>query len=1017
MVAQVVYLAAAESLSGPALVLLGGEILLLAMATTASIFLAAGKVWAQRALLGFFLAVAIVLSVALIAEILSGVDAWWQRDLPPETSRTLAGEDEYLPAWGIYPAPGFVALLLVPVLACIALLVGSTRPASRLRWGSMVSVAVAAALLLVVLVNLNARKDYFRTSVEQFGRFGLSPRSRRIVEQIRQPVRLTCVYASTRDRDRSDEFRPRVLELLRDLREINGKIEVVDVRTDAEKQRLIERLRSKAALRAAGHDELLRGFLDGSNALQQRCDAAARGFRQLIGRSYLDQWALAANLAETLEGLGEDFQQTAREVRSGLTGLPDYQALTAEVREFLALAEQDLAQLSTLLEEVSGLPEAIRENRPRTDAALQAALAACREARTSLDEEGAAKPEESLRAFLTASGEGISAFSRAAEALQNAGGEGRSRYIANARALQVSLSEQAVLRVAGQQIYGRDSAVGRLTFCAQALQALRQGAQVTLQAGNEQYQKQTLEDFRTYLDELVSAAQATVEQAGSGLETLETMDEPTAALLGGDAPLADLLGPVRSLRERARALKPLEDGDFARGLQQPNIVILEVGANMPEVIPFDEVWPLKSSALGLPPADDEPQPRSFNGDAAICSRLLGETSPPFARVLLTYAAQAQPPRQMQPSAQPPAQPQQYTALQQALRQANLLVETWDLNEPFPAEEETDEARTRPADGENWQEAPPTVLLVLPAEPAAASPWMPSAPSGYAAEHVEKLREAMDRSNGAVFLDHWMPSSPLMPSPETALDAYLREQWGIEVRRDSLVIPAVRAEDAPGKFNLSVQRFTHLPLNAFNPEHPISEPLTAQRTLWTLLSPIELRRPLPEGVSADALLWIRADNDSTWATADLERIVSDYRAGEGSYIAPGEDDLGLGERILLAVAAVRKADRERNVPPRRIVVTTCGQGLRDGYLDEQVPVGGEVARTADPPRANADLVINGVYWLCGREGYIAAGPAVFEPIDPEISPARLRLLQAAGILGVPLAVLAIGGAVLLMRRRS
>ena len=70
---------------------------------------------------------------------------------------------------------------------------------------------------------------------------------------------------------------------------------------------------------------------------------------------------------------------------------------------------------------------------------------------------------------------------------------------------------------------------------------------------------------------------------------------------------------------------------------------------------------------------------------------------------------------------------------------------------------------------------------------------------------------------------------------------------------------------------------------------------------------------------------------------------------------------------------------------------------------------------DPPRANADLVVNSVYWLIGKDIYIALGPAQIKPVAM-IPETTLNVLWALCVIGLPVVVLALGGTVLLFRSR-
>ena len=94
----------------------------------------------------------------------------------------------------------------------------------------------------------------------------------------------------------------------------------------------------------------------------------------------------------------------------------------------------------------------------------------------------------------------------------------------------------------------------------------------------------------------------------------------------------------------------------------------------------------------------------------------------------------------------------------------------------------------------------------------------------------------------------------------------------------------------------------------------------------------------------------------------------------------------------------------------------GQSLIDGYLSRPVPVRDAKGTTTltDPPRANADVVINSLYWLTGRENYIAAGPAGAQLVL--IGEVARTVLATIFVVVLPVLVLAAGATVMVMRRR-
>jgi hypothetical protein len=120
---------------------------------------------------------------------------------------------------------------------------------------------------------------------------------------------------------------------------------------------------------------------------------------------------------------------------------------------------------------------------------------------------------------------------------------------------------------------------------------------------------------------------------------------------------------------------------------------------------------------------------------------------------------------------------------------------------------------------------------------------------------------------------------------------------------------------------------------------------------------------------------------------------------------------------VAAAATRTGDESHK--PSRIVVLPMAISLLDGYLDAKVDTGGTEAAgermSSSPPRANADVIINSVYWLSGHESFISRGPVRIKPV--EILPANtMSALRWSVTLGIPALILAIGGIVMLIRKR-
>ena len=394
------------------------------------------------------------------------------------------------------------------------------------------------------------------------------------------------------------------------------------------------------------------------------------------------------------------------------------------------------------------------------------------------------------------------------------------------------------------------------------------------------------------------------------------------------------------------------------------------------------------------------------------------TSEPFATVVLTYFGGVGQTARMVPRAD--ISPEDLTTLRKRLAEANFEVVEWNLAQDRPAE----------------TPGRPQVLLVLPPPPALPAALGVRGPA-FGPEHVAKVAAAIDASTPAIFLTQflWPRQLPFLPplSPTYGFADYLKTTWGIDVHCNDLVIPAVADETQPGVYRLAPARFTFIPLSTFTSQ-PIGLPLQAQRVLWTALAPILLMKTPPAGVSVEPVLQVPGEWQSTWATerlvelqAQLESqnatIRPDYAAGDIATpfaVAVAATRSGRGRPRAPATTATSAASMPGSAPaggPARIVVMTLGAGLVDGYLDQRV--GQLDARNTlvftDPPRANAEVVVNSVYWLTGREALISAGPAQVRPVAM-IGRMTMNLLRGITVIGLPLAVALAGAAVLLARRR-
>jgi hypothetical protein len=996
-----------------------------------------GKLAVQQALLVYWLGVAVAAIVLTLGVIL------WK--VPEGVAKELGGTAAGLAGWATLL--GVVVIGLAGGM-CV-LLVAASEPGTRQRYGSVVIVSVAVVIALMVAVNLLAqyespatgRKNFVHSSWETLGRYGLGERTKKILSDLKTPVRLTCVYTSTDEAKKTDELRPRVLELLDDMKIYGENITVENITADADKARLLGRLRGQLGSSAEQHDKLVRKFDKEIPGLLAKLAAGAKAWEGYPPDSYLEMWSLPMEMANAMSSGIEKLQAVKKKVSEGLAGpgLPNYAELTGGaggIKEACKDLQGVLDKSAELVKKIDKIAKAAADPAKLkvaqatieqcaaavTDVAKNLAGAASAPAASAPTTQGA-NPADMLARHVTAERRAAQLATAAANQLDNLAGEDmadllrENRYFAvGAGNVQVALSD-----------YYR--------LIAQTLTRDADEAAAILKNAKAEYQAKFLTQARLKAGQAVQLLAKAQEAAAALLKRLGTVEERSKAdmaLAEQGKLFAEPLAKLKATIEAIDKLPTLKGSSVSTDISGENIVVVEAGGKV-EVVPFDEVWPMKNRPMGPSAAEDTQQGRVFNGDAAIGSRILSMTNKPFATVYFTFWTPGpdMPPQmaRMIPPADIPVEA--LSTIRKRLEESNFQVKDWNLSGPMPDANDAGDAK----DGKDTKDAKdakdrPKMLIVLPAPPEAPqNPFQrtPQPLPKFMPEHAEKVAAAIGRGIPAIFLATFSPPrqanmfSPPMAAPY-AWNNYLRDAWGLEAQTDYLVIPAVTDDKTPGKYKVDGQRFSYLPLSSFS-DFPIGKPLQAQRVMWANLCPVMRKKdargdiaPPPPGVNVQSVLGVPADWKSTWATRRIQELLAQFQNGEGSYIWPIYEAGDMPAPFDVAVAATRAEDKAKGVSPARIVVLCEGQSLMDGYLDREVAVRdakGTISLT-DPPRADADLLLNSAYWLIGRQNLIASGPvqATMKEI-PQGLKLGLVLLYCGAL---PAVVLGIGGLVLLKRKR-
>lgn len=954
--------------------------------------------WAQQALLAFWELLLIASVCCLLGGMLYGEgESWWN--------------------WGL-PGVGklwHAAVVLVASGAISALLIVAARKESRLRYASVVTSSVAMAIALMLAVNIVAQRDYVRKSVESYGMYRLSDRTRTVIDDLDEPITLTCAYNSSAEN--GAWYGRRTFELLTEMadyaRRHGRRIEVFNADTDSRKRDALSSLESNISAKAAPHIAYLRDFIAAGPELIDLLRKQAGLWKNLPPGAYVNQWNISAE-ADALAASADQLEALRSRLASqvGLTPLPgqmrpdrgilpDYAKLADETTASLNLARSTITDIAYQLRRIRALSEVVATNHSGIRDAINELTAARRAMLAAVGAPDSPAPEDP-KAVMTAFAEHAMILTQRTvglvDLLQNLAGSQNNELLNASNAWSVELRDDS-------------GAVGRMRppvvmlMLAEQTNVLAVGIDATVNAATDEFLAEQIAPLRQRADLLSRTFSAASLQILTVVDRLAEVDQLSdmsmEQALRGQL-MRGLLAGLDDLLAQADSLPPLEDETLAADLARDNIVIIEIGDRI-EVVPFEAIWPMK---VGAGPADgpDERSPqRLFNGNAAISSKLLSMTTEPFATVLVTYC------RPVGDSQRSQIEPSDLQELYRRLTESNFEVMFWNVVSPTPAV-------LREGAGDR-----PVVLLVLPPAP----PGIPTAGPApvFGTDELAKIERAIDNGTPAVFLASYL--WPGYAESPYYYRRYLRDEWGIDVRSDYLVVPAIPDEIEPERFTLNYRWLGHMPLSLFS-DHPIGEPLTGQRMLWLFCCPIEIESALPDRVSVEPLLAIPAAwSDSTWATSRVRELIDQANRGlirpdypQGDLPIP-RDDVGMP----LAVAATRLAlpdtsgGEQATAPkdPVRIVVLGVGMSLVDGYINVPPPGDDRSRSQADPPRANADLVINSVYWVVGRDDLIAAGPPRPKPIRAMTIASR-TVLQLLCVVVLPAAIIALGGLVMIIRRR-
>ncbi|MCY2925732.1 MAG: hypothetical protein NT031_09880 [Planctomycetota bacterium] len=1000
-------------------------VVLLALVAVLAVQMLRGAAWAPLAMLLFW---AMLLGGAMVLALCAAI---WGA-----------------PEWFAKAYPVHPAAILVPVIAiaggCLTLLMLASAADSRLRYGSMVTMTSAGAVAVAIIVLMVTQMDYVSVNLESTGQASITGATRRAVTELPQvagKVRLSCLYASSDKKKRSDDYRGDTWDLLQELAEVNPKaVAVENVTTDAGKARTMERIRRALGSMNAERTQLLDETKRSLPELIAAVEATQKGWEGMPAESYVFNWgrgaAIRDGLGQVVQALGE--MQDKLKSQPFDKAMEDSAPLVEQTQEMVKQLRDLASGSEEWLKGVAAVAEGAAQHRGEVLQSVAQAVAAVKAARAALPA-GTVTPDQARAGLTNFAGEirkASDALIKAGEILDNLGGEANQSVVADCRLLMLS-------------VQGMGIRIGEWCrkFQGPAFAEMADSALEFAKAPKAELPAQAVAELQA----IMARTEPQMTSLASGLEKqLDKLASPTpedkaflaSAAKGGI--FHALAKPLGELEARSKALPEQKGRGVIDRLKEDNIVIIEAGDKV-DVVGFDEVWPQSSDETS--PNRDQAQERSrvFDGDAAVRSHLirLGHKEP-FATILLAYfEPKVSPEARQMGQGNPPddisvtnsyrsQKGDDLSKLSERLELANFEVKKWNLTDPMP-----DEA-AKPAVGSKPATIPtprPKILLVLPA--------LRQGPTSFGPMQERMLKEKIDSGIPAIFLTHFVqPRGPMMNCPPLAMGEYLRSEWGVKVMSDWRILSALPDPNRPGQFQLTVALYRYLSGVDFAGNDVISKPLRGLRTLWQDLCPlmpkstvlaetaIELRATPAQDEARRGELQARlgrlAKLEQTplmtvpaargvWATRDLMALFQQFERQAGRIAPGGESDVS--GPFTTAISVVRKEDAEKKIPAGQIVVVSTALSLVDAYLAQpvwQIGEGGAVQPEA-PPRVNAELIVNSAYRLAGLTGWISESTRT-EPMRAFESPSGATWLWLLCVLGLPAAVLAAGGVVLYARSR-
>ncbi len=489
--------------------------------------------------------------------------------------------------------------------------------------------------------------------------------------------------------------------------------------------------------------------------------------------------------------------------------------------------------------------------------------------------------------------------------------------------------------------------------------------------------------------------------AGEGAAAVATMPDALAFFQGVRGRYEPLLAEIDAMLSATEKLKEVKLEELYAQLvnwttSPPILVETDSEAR---VVGFFDAWVPRSDANAPPSPDGDD--KEFNGEAAVSSAILALTQKDKTAVVFTrYGGESliRPDfsRANPMMGQMPRAPLQ--EMNDQLTKANFVTEEWNVQESKTPPEIPDVKRR--------------VYVIFPPEPPQQpNPMRPQPQAGITPEDKQAVLAAIGDSGSAIFLTGFaQPASPMMmAAPTYEWGDYLKTSWGIDADVGKLVVEFVANPQKPNLWMPAGREATLASTDVSQlVDHPITKPILSMPGAFPNSCPVRpVSKDAPAGVKVQPLVEIPA-SERVWAIGDLMRVEQDLQQKQGT--TRGEQDI-TGPFPIAVAASNDKNQKVVVFGSESFVLDQVAQNRSVGMSGS-----GFVQYLTYP--ANADLLLNSLYWLTDDAGRISVGPRSAQvPRLSGLKPGFAADFWQYFLLGgMPAVALLVGGAVWMVRRK-